>query len=465
MHHKPLNLNNLSLTLPHKTCFMDFSCQIHNGDSIAVIGRNGSGKTSLLNMIRNEALEQNFIVGFVPQIIQNKDNLSGGEKFMQIFMEELSKDPDILLLDEPTNHLDSGNRLSLFHMLDDFAGSIIAVSHDIELNQKMNILWHIHNEKINLFKGSYDDYLALQEQQYRSLQNSISNLNQNKKDLHKSLMKEQSRASKSKARGQKSIDNRKWPTITSKCKINRAAAATGKKKSAISKSRQEIAGNLEELYMPKELTPKFHLKHSKYSGGNLITISNGTIFYEEQKPILQNINLVIENNQKILVKGNNGSGKTSLIKAILGNINRGGNWNVIDPKDIGYLSQSYDNISAKKTPYELIEQLRNDWDREQIRAHLNDFLFRKNEEVFSKISNLSGGEKARLSLCLIAANAPRLLILDEVTNNIDLETKHHILSILKAYHGTLIIISHDKAFVDELGIDKIIDVEGFNQST
>lgn len=461
MHHKPLNLNNLSLILPHKTCFMDFSCQIHNGDSIAIIGRNGGGKSTLINMIKNEALEQNLITGFVPQIIHSQDTSSGGEKFMQTLMEEISKDPDILLLDEPTNHLDLENRANLFHILDNFGGTKIVVSHDQELNMKMDIIWHIHNEKINLFKGNYNDYLALQEQKFCELQSSISKLNQEKKDLHKSLMKEQSRASKSKARGQKSIDNRKWPTITNKAKTDRAAITSGKKKSEISKSRQGVADNLEALYIPKELTPKFHLQHNTSSSKNLVTISSGNIYYEPGKPILENINMIIEPGSKTKIQGANGSGKTSLIKAILGKIERGGNWQIIDSKDIGYLCQFYRNLEDDLTPYELIELLRKDWSREQVRSHLNDFLFRKNEEVFCKISNLSGGERARLSLCLIAANAPKLLILDEVTNNIDLETKHHILSILKEYEGALIIISHDKAFTDELGIDKIIDVEIF----
>lgn len=454
MHHKPLNLHNLSLILPHKTCFMDFACQIHHGDSIAIIGRNGAGKSTLLNMIKNQAEEQNFITGFVPQIITNNNSSSGGEKFMLKLMEEISKAPDFLLLDEPTNHLDSDNRSNLFHMLDNFDGTIIVVSHDVELNGKMDILWHIHNEKINLFKGNYDDYIAWQKQEYQTMENSISKLNQEKRDLHKSLMKEQARASKSKVRGQKSIDNRKWPTITSKAKTDRAATTSGKKKSDISKSREEITGKLGDLYMPKKLNPKFYLQHD--SGGGQINVSNGTIFYETTKPVLQNINIVIEAGSKVLVKGKNGSGKTSLIKAMLGQINRSGNWKI--PKHTGYLCQFYKNLPEDLSPYELIESSRSDWQRDEIRKHLNDFLFRKNEEVFSKISNLSSGEKARLSLCQIASSAPQLLILDEVTNNIDLETKHHISQILKAYKGTLIIISHDQGFTDELRMDQVVDV-------
>jgi ATPase subunit of ABC transporter with duplicated ATPase domains len=445
---------------------MGFSYQIHNGHSIAIIGRNGSGKSTLLNMIKSEAESQDFVTGYVPQIIDNKDSFSGGEKFMQALMEEISKEPDLLLLDEPTNHLDDKNRSNLFHILDSFNGTKIIVSHDKELNINMGILWHIHNEKVSVFTGNYNDYIARQEREYKSLENEVSRLSQEKKNIHNSLMKEQERASKSKTKGQKSIDNRKWPTITSKCKINRAAAAAGKKKSDLSKSRSKLGDKLDKLYLPEKLTPKFHINHELIAGKNLVNISNGMIYYEKGKPILKEINIIIESGSKVLIKGSNASGKTSLIKAILGEaeIIKQGSWQVIGNEYIGYLCQHYSNLNPNQTPYELIESSRKDWNRDDVRKHLNDFLLRKNEEVFCKINDLSGGEKARLSLCHIASNAPKLLILDEITNNIDLETKHHISQILKAYEGSLIIISHDKAFVDELDIDQVIDVETFAKS-
>ena len=98
----------------------------------------------------------------------------------------------------------------------------------------------------------------------------------------------------------------------------------------------------------------------------------------------------------------------------------------------------------------------------EIRRHLNDFLFRKNEEVNALVSTLSGGEKARLSLAQIAAKTPKLLILDEITNNLDLETKEHVMQVLKAYPGAMIIISHDADFLEEIGISEVVNVRKFN---
>ena len=100
-----------------------------------------------------------------------------------------------------------------------------------------------------------------------------------------------------------------------------------------------------------------------------------------------------------------------------------------------------------------------DWDHSEVRRHLNDFLFRKNEEVNELVSNLSGGEKARLSLAQIAARSPKLLILDEVTNNLDLETRQHVIEVLKVYPGAMIVISHDEDFLDEIGVSGRYEVE------
>jgi len=140
-----------------------------------------------------------------------------------------------------------------------------------------------------------------------------------------------------------------------------------------------------------------------------------------------------------------------------------GFWVVPKSEDIGYLDQHYADLKGE-TVLDCISNRVPSWSHSDIRKHLNDFLFRKNKEVYAKISTLSGGEKARLSLALIAAKTPRLLILDEVTNNLDIETRDHVLQILKTYPGALIIISHDQDFLDELDCvvydtDKIHQIE------
>jgi ATPase subunit of ABC transporter with duplicated ATPase domains len=128
-------------------------------------------------------------------------------------------------------------------------------------------------------------------------------------------------------------------------------------------------------------------------------------------------------------------------------ISRQGVW-LVPPRDqIGYLDQHYGTLNPNLSPIDAITNEVPLWTREQCREHLNNFLFRKNEEVNTKIANLSGGEKARLSLAMIAAKTPALLIVDEVTNNLDMKTRTHVIEILNAYPGAILAISHDEDFL------------------
>ena len=175
--------------------------------------------------------------------------------------------------------------------------------------------------------------------------------------------------------------------------------------------------------------------------------------------ILSNIYFSLMSKGRIVFLGKNGSGKSTLLKALLSDaaVIRKGEWYVLKLKEIGYLDQHYSTLSSKQTVLESLSTLV-PWPHSELRRHLNDFLFRKNEEVHRPIHQLSGGEKARLSLALIAAKTPRLLILDEVTNNLDLETRGHVINVLKAYPGAMIVISHDEDFLDQIGVEEFYHV-------
>jgi len=458
--HQPIQLQNLSLSFPNKTCFEDFSPQINYGQRIAIIGRNGSGKSSLLKILQDNL--SNIKVGYVPQVITEFDSLSGGERLNKSFTEALKLDPDVLLLDEPSNHLDSHNRHSLMRMLKSYPGTLIIVSHDIELlRNHIDIIWHIDNAKIHIFSGNYADYMYEIHLKRSSIEKTLLQLNRQKKDTHQALMKEQERAAKSKNKGKKSISQRKWPSVVSKAKALRAEETTGKKKTAIDNKKHELNSQLSDLRLPEIIKPHFSLTSADILNKTLVSINEASLRYSNNDPILQDINLSIGSKDKIALVGKNASGKSSLIKAILNDINiiKDGTWHMPNIKDIGYLDQHYETLSPNLSVLETIEEIAPSWSHAETRSHLNDFLFRKNEEINSLTSNLSGGERARLCLAQIAAKTPKLLILDEVTNNLDLETREHLIEILKEYPAAIIIISHDEDFIREIYISDIYEIK------
>ncbi len=468
--HKPILLTNVSLSFFNKSCFENFSTQIYQGSRIAIIGRNGSGKSSLLNILRGHLqpsdgqviIPDHLSIGYVEQIISSYNDLSGGQRLNKRLSEALALSPDFLLLDEPTNNLDLANRKSLMHMLQNYQGTLIIISHDIELlRQYTNIFWHIDNNKIHIFSGSYDNYIREIKQKQSKIEKELFLIKHEKKETHIKLMKEQKRASKSKIKGQKSIDQRKWPTIVSNAKANRASQTNGKRKAAIDKKKQHLIEQISDLRLPKVILPKFSLSSNYVFGSNILSISGADIGYKEELIILKNVSLSLSANERISIIGRNASGKSTLLKAIFGknNIFKTGNWHLPNTQHIGYLDQHYSNLNPQDSVIDHVHKIRPDWHEIDVRKHLNSFLFHNNEEVSNLVCNLSGGEKARLSLSLIAAKSPRLLILDEITNNLDLETKEHVVQVLRKYPGSMIIVSHEENFLQSVGIDHIYKIE------
>ena len=463
MAHKPIQIQDMDLSFPHKVCFQNFSCKIHFGSRIAIIGRNGSGKSTLLKIIENSC-DKGTVVGYVPQIIEENLHLSGGERLNKAITQAISKNPDVLLLDEPTNHLDLHNRKSLMRLLQVYSGTLVVVSHDKELLRNCTeTLWHIDHGKIHIFSGNYDDYIQQVKIERASIENELEHLNRQKKEMHHKLMQEQQRAAKSKAKGEKKVQNRKWLKMVGDLKGMKAEKSQGKKIKNIDTITVDLSNRLADLHLPEKIVPQFSIENCETNSRRIVQISNGSIGYAENKPLLTKLNFNLEIGKRIAIIGRNGSGKSTLLKAILGDksIYRTGDWYVIKQEDIGYLDQHYTTLDPNKTVFETISGISRHESYGEIRRYLNDFLFRKNEEANNKVSLLSGGEKARLCLAQIAAKQPKLLIIDEITNNLDLETQDHVIQVLRAYTGAMIVVSHDADFLKEIFVNESIEVGDF----
>lgn len=469
-----IQLQGVGLSFPHKTCFSGFTGAIEWGQRIAIVGDNGSGKSSLLRILNGDLKPSEGTIctalgigiGYLEQVLDHSDSekLSGGERVNNALSQALNKATSqatshtsgLLLLDEPTNHLDAKNRRSLLRMLQTYTGSIVLVTHDDTLmNQVCDTIWHIAQHKITVFQGRYADYLTEQQLQREAIEKKLATLKRAQQDTHDALMKEQERASHARERGINSIKNRKWATVKSPTKLGRGNTTSGRKQSALSDQRQELIEQLDQLPLIEMIQPRFHLEHVSRTKQTIVQITDGVIGYGT--PLLENINLSLSEGERLALVGDNGSGKTTLACAIAHRPNynsdyiQSGDWILPAPHYIGYLDQHYANLNGQHTVLQTLSNVVPHWRQTELRRYLSDFLFRQNEHVQNRICTLSGGEKARLSLACIAARPPQLLILDELTNNLDMRMRGYMIDILRNYPGALLLISHDEDFLQQLG--------------
>lgn len=457
MSHNPIIINNLAIIINDKTCFEDFSTHIYSDKHILIMGNNGTGKSTLLKMIQNiiqptqgaVIAPKGIVFGYVSQTINNYEQLSGGQRFNRELSRVLSLHPDILLLDEPTNHLDLKNRRSLIGMLQRWNNTLLVVSHDPEiLNLKFDEIWHIEHERVLIFKGDYAAYLIEHGQKQKSLVHQREQLKKEKRQLQKMVQLEHKRSNQSKM-----VNKNETDRVLLGAMKERGSQTVGKNLKKLSKIQETIDHQMIDNFVHKKIEPKFNLNARIVSSGkSIVSIIDGSCGYSQS--VLSNINMQLVGSSRIALIGDNGSGKSTFIKALLNNpeIRIAGQWQIPERSNIGYLDQHYSNLNSDLTVQETIQVVVPDWDDLAIRKHLNDFLFSSQKEVFNKVGHLSGGEKARLSLAQIAAFNPYLLLLDEITNNIDLQTREHVTEVLSLYPGSMIIVSHDLEFLKALQV-------------
>ncbi len=459
-----LHIKNFSLSINHSILIQNFSANIFPGDRIVLIGRNGSGKTTLLKTIANNLTQENrsihapegLDIGFVPQQIPTEGSLSDGMKTIQCIRKTMKESVELLLLDEPTNYLDTEHRDMLKHLLIHYPGAIILVSHDEEfLNFFAEQIWEIEHSKINIFNGTYQEHLRFKKNNQETLISGLKSLKNQLIKTKQGAIKEQQRTSKSKRVNKKENDK----NLLAKMKDTGSKTA-GKNSSKINSIKIRTEEALAENFIRKEIQPNFLFK-GKESEKNkfILSISDGSCGY--QSPILSSISLHLDYGEKIHITGKNGSGKSTLLGAImhLTNIRKEGDWYSPKLEDIGYFSSSWHFPDDTITVYEYIANQMPECSLAERRKHLNHYMFRSNREVEKPIKVLSGGERVRLAFCTIGARYPQLLILDEITNNLDIEMKKGVRKVINAFPGSVILVSHDSAFIETINIDRRYIIE------
>ncbi|MBH5317683.1 ABC-F family ATP-binding cassette domain-containing protein [Paenibacillus sp. GSMTC-2017] len=343
------------------------------------------------------------------------NDLSGGQRTKVLLAKLLLEKPDVLLLDEPTNYLDEVHIEWLRRYLQEYENAFILISHDIPfLNSVINLIYHMENQELSRYVGDYNHFLQVHEMKKQQLESAFKRQQQEISDLKDFVAR------------------------------NKASVATRN----MAMSRQKKLDKMEVIELAKEKPkPQFNFKEGRTAGRLIFEAKDLVIGYSE--PLSRPLDLKMERGQKIALVGANGIGKTTLLRSILGEIQalsgiveRGENL------QIGYFVQETKEANNKTCIEEVWGEFPS-FNQFEVRAALAKCGL-TTKHIESKITVLSGGEKAKVRLCKLINRESNLLVLDEPTNHLDVDAKDELKRALKAYKGSILLISHEPEFYTDV---------------
>ena len=353
--------------------------------------------------------------------------LSGGQKTRVALGRLLLQNPDLIILDEPTNHLDMNSIAWLETYLLNYKGAVLIVSHDrYFLDRIAGKVIEIDQSKATTFMGNYSDYAVKKEQLRVAAWNAY--MNQQREIKHQEEVIE------------------KLKSFNREKSIKRA------------ESREKMLDKIEVIEKPSEVRTdmKLTLTPRILSGNDVLTVEHLSKSFDSHK-LFTDVNFEIKRGEHVAIIGDNGSGKTTLLKILNGLVPADqGTFRLGSNVEIGYYDQEHHVLHSEKT---LFEEISDDYpylNNTQIRNVLAAFLF-TGEDVFKRISDLSGGERGRVSLAKLVLSNANFLILDEPTNHLDIMSKEILEDALNGYEGTILYVSHDRYFINRTA-HRILDL-------
>lgn len=345
-------------------------------------------------------------------------DLSGGQRTKVLLAKLLLEKPDILLLDEPTNYLDEQHIEWLKRYLQEYENAFILISHDIPfLNSVINLIYHMENQELNRYAGDYHEFKKVHEMKRQQLESAYK-------------------------KQQQEISNLKDFVARNKARVSTRNMAM---------SRQKKLDKMEVIELASEKPkPEFNFKLARTAGRVIFETKDLVIGYDE--PLSRPLNLKMERGQKIALSGANGIGKTTLLRSILGEIKPiSGTVELGEYLHIGYFEQEIKTENRNTC----IEEVWNEFpslNQAEVRAALAKCGL-TTKHIESKVEVLSGGEKAKVRLCKLMNNESNVLVFDEPTNHLDVEAKEELKRALKEYKGSVLLISHEPEFYQDVATE------------
>ena len=429
-----LNVSMLSKAYVGKTVLKDVSFHLEDKEKAAIVGINGSGKTTLLRCILGIEEADEGSIAFskekkmdylaqqhadIETENEDYDTLSGGQKTRKRLEEILQEKPDLLILDEPTNHLDIGSIQWLEKVLKRYDGAVLLVSHDrYFLDRIVTKVIDLERGKVRMYQGNYSAYAEkkrqLREAEWKAFQNQQAEIKHQEAVIEK--LKQFNR--------EKSIKR--------------------------AESREKMLLKVERLEKPEELENEMKLLFSpRESSGNDVLMAKELGKSYDGKRLFSHGTFSLQKGEHVALIGDNGTGKTTLLKILNGLIQADeGEFRLGSKVKIAYYDQEHAVLHMEKTLFDEIQDTYPDMNNTKVRNVLAAFLF-TGDDVYKRIQDLSGGEQGRVSLAKLMLSDANFLILDEPTNHLDIQGKEVLEEAIRNYEGTVLYVSHDRYFINK----------------
>ena len=412
----------------------DVSFHLEDKEKAAIVGINGSGKTTLLRCILGIEEADEGSIAFskekkmdylaqqhadIETENEDYDTLSGGQKTRKRLEEILQEKPDLLILDEPTNHLDIGSIQWLEKVLKRYDGAVLLVSHDrYFLDKIVTKVIDLERGKVRMFQGNYSAYAEkkrqLREAEWKAFQNQQAEIKHQEAVIEK--LKQFNR--------EKSIKR--------------------------AESREKMLEKVERLEKPEEIENEMKLLFSpRESSGNDVLMAKELGKSYDGRRLFSHGTFSLQRGEHVALIGDNGTGKTTLLKILNGLIQADeGEFRLGSKVKIAYYDQEHAVLHMEKTLFEEIQDTYPEMNNTKVRNVLAAFLF-TGDDVYKRIQDLSGGEQGRVSLAKLMLSDANFLILDEPTNHLDIQGKEVLEEAIRNYEGTVLYVSHDRYFINK----------------